>query len=68
MERCANTEALNRYEREQDKADQRQAAFENEVSDELYERWEEMEADFKRIAEHHNIDVNNLFDYIKENW
>ena len=66
MERCANTEALNRYEREQDKAEERQSAFEQEVDEELFDKWEEMQLEFTLIAERHNMDYKSLHDYIKE--
>ena len=68
MERCANTEALNKYEKEQDEAEQRHDAFTTAVDEEIYSIWEDMETIFEGIAKQHGFEDDNLFEYIRKNW
>lgn len=67
MERCANTEALAKYEREQEKAEKLEEQFVEEVDEEIYSLWEDMEEAYNVIAKRYDAD-ENLFEYIKRNW
>ena len=71
MERCANTESLNRHEDELKQESIRQEAFNQEVTDELYSLFEELENKYQLIGEkfgYSSYELDTFKSHIDKEW
>jgi len=66
MERCANSESLARYEREQEEAERRHDAFVAVVLDDLHLDYEDLKSRYDYIAERFDYDIS-FENFIREN-
>ena len=66
MERCANTEALNRYEREQDITEQALEREQNELYKEIETYIDGLNSAMRFFAMDSVIDKQAILEYVKE--